>query len=29
MLSLYHKPVEQHWHAQVADAVVQAANGSA
>jgi len=27
-LALYHKPVEQHWHAQVADAAVQAANGA-
>jgi heme-degrading monooxygenase HmoA len=27
MLALYHKPVEQHWHAQVADAAIQAANG--
>jgi heme-degrading monooxygenase HmoA len=28
MLSLYHKPIDQHWHAQVANAVVQASNGS-
>ena len=26
-LPYYHKPVEQHWHAQVADAAVQASNG--
>jgi heme-degrading monooxygenase HmoA len=25
----YHKPVEQHWHATVADAAVQASNGHA
>ena len=24
-----HKPIDQHWHAQVANAVVQASNGSA
>jgi heme-degrading monooxygenase HmoA len=27
-LAYYHKPVEQHWHAQVGDAAVQAANGA-
>jgi heme-degrading monooxygenase HmoA len=27
-LALYHKPVEQHWHAQVADAAIQATNGA-
>jgi heme-degrading monooxygenase HmoA len=27
-LAYYHKPVEQHWHAQVADAAVQASNGA-
>jgi hypothetical protein len=26
-LACYHKPVDQHWHAQVADATVQASNG--
>ena len=26
-LAYYHKPVDQHWHAQVADAAVQASNG--
>jgi hypothetical protein len=26
-LKYYAKPVEQHWHAQVADAAVQASNG--
>lgn len=25
----FHKPVEQHWHARVADAAVQASNGRA
>lgn len=28
-LELYHKPIDQHWHAQVADAAVQASNGHA
>jgi heme-degrading monooxygenase HmoA len=27
-LAYYHKPVEQHWHAQVANAVVQSSNGT-
>ena len=27
-IELYHKPVDQHWHAQVADAAIQAANGA-
>ncbi len=27
-LAYYHKPVDQHWHAQVADAAVQASNGA-
>lgn len=28
MLPLYHKPIDQHWHTPVADAIVQASNGS-
>jgi hypothetical protein len=28
MFPLYHKPIDQHWHAQVADASVQAGNGA-
>jgi heme-degrading monooxygenase HmoA len=28
-LALFHKPLEQRWHAQVADAAVQASNGAA
>jgi hypothetical protein len=28
-LPCYHKPVDQHWHAQVANATVQASNGQA
>jgi heme-degrading monooxygenase HmoA len=27
-MTYYHKPVEQHWHAQIANAAVQASNGS-
>ena len=26
-LSYYHKPVDSHWHTQIADAAVQASNG--
>ena len=26
-LSYYHKPVDQHWHAEVANAAIQASNG--
>jgi hypothetical protein len=26
-LRLYHKPIDQHWHTQIADAAVQAADG--
>jgi hypothetical protein len=28
-LSYYHKPIDSHWHTQIADATVQASNGSA
>jgi hypothetical protein len=27
-LGFYHKPIDHHWHAHVADAAVQAANGA-
>ena len=26
-LPIFHKPIEQHWHAQIADAAVRASNG--
>lgn len=26
-MAFYHKPVEQHWHTQIADAALQASNG--